>query len=383
MKLLYIVRSYPPDWEYFIIREIAGLTQAGHTVDIATVRSGGRFSRSILPGILRFVKDPITACSVLKTTRDICGGVTEAFVRSLPGVFSSLHWADGVQRSGYNLIVGQFLHVPAVVSCALSRLSGIPYCVSAHAWDIAGSGLRIERILKSGVGVSVCSDYFYSRLVRQVPEQLHPMVVRLYHGLPVPDAFSEPEQANNHQIMSAGRFVPKKGYPYLIEAAAILRSRGRDVSLVMAGEGKLRQQLHRYAAQMLPGCVAFPGRMSSDEVQSGLKKSALLAVPSVPASGGDREGIPNILLEAAARGVPIVASRTGGIPDFIEHEQTGLLVPPADPLKLAKAMERVLSDQDLRSRLIRNAYARVVQRHKLERCVCRLEDWYQSIHKTV
>ncbi len=366
-------------WERFIIREIDGLVQSGHTVDIATVRSGGCFSRSIASGILRVVNTPGAAREALKTAMEVCGGVSEVFFRSLPGVLSSLHWADGIRGSGYNLIVGQFLHVPAVVSCVLSQLSGIPYCVSAHAWDICNSGLRFDRIMQSCMGVSVCSDYFFACLVRQLPKQCHSMVVRRYHGLPVPKNVPSTKPVNAFRILSAGRFVAKKGYRYLIEAGAILKNRNRDVSLVMAGEGCLRPRLSRYAAGLLPGRVAFPGRISPDEIRTELKKSAVLVVPSVPAAGGDREGIPNILLEAAACGIPVVASRTGGIPDFIDHERTGLLVPPAEPRALADAIDRVLRNGDLRTRLIRNACERVVRRHDLSKSTSRLEAWYTEL----
>jgi glycosyltransferase involved in cell wall biosynthesis len=164
-------------------------------------------------------------------------------------------------------------------------------------------------------------------------------------------------------VVGIGRLVAKKGFGYLVRASALLRSRGIPVRLAVGGTGDLEATLLDEARAT--GCEAFVslvGNVPHDEVGGLLAAADAVAVPSVRDERGNVDGLPNVLLEAMAAGRPIVASRIGGIPDVVEDERNGLLVPPADATALAAALRRLREDIDLRSRVASAARASAAER---------------------
>jgi glycosyltransferase involved in cell wall biosynthesis len=144
-------------------------------------------------------------------------------------------------------------------------------------------------------------------------------------------------------IFAAGRFVRKKGFEYLIDAVARLSATRPRLRLVLAGGGDLRQEYEdRIARAQLTGQVILPGVLGQDAVADGLAASDVAAVPSVRDRSGNVDGLPNVVLEALASGTPVVASPAGGIGSVVADGVTGLLVPEADPARLAAAIESLI-----------------------------------------
>ncbi|HEX3863571.1 MAG TPA: glycosyltransferase [Stellaceae bacterium] len=172
-------------------------------------------------------------------------------------------------------------------------------------------------------------------------------------------------------ILFVGRFVEKKGAAYLIAAMRLLKARGNGAGLVLIGDGPLADGL-RAAARGL-NAVSFPGWLSNAEVRRWMRGAAALCVPSVTAAGGDSEGLPTVIFEAMAEGVPVVGSRHAGIAEAVEHGQTGLLVPPADPASLAEALDSLIRQPELRQRLGAAARLRAAERFNVVEQSRRLE----------
>jgi len=168
----------------------------------------------------------------------------------------------------------------------------------------------------------------------------------------------------------------------LIAAADILRSRGRCFQVEIIGEGPLRQSLETQIKQLdLSGHVKLVGSQPHDSVCRAYERASVFALPCVVAADGDRDGIPNVLPEAMACGVPVVATPVSGIPEMIESEQQGLLVLPNNPANLADALERLLTQPELCGRLARAARYRVVNHFSLERGATRLLALFQRNSK--
>lgn len=148
-------------------------------------------------------------------------------------------------------------------------------------------------------------------------------------------------------ILAFGRLVEKKGFRYLIEAAAALKSAAR---VVIAGEGDLRGELEALARDT-NAPVTFCGALPREAMAAALATADVAVVPSVVDRAGNVDGLPNALLEALAAGRPIVASRIAGIPDVIEDDRNGLLVPGQDSAALASALSRLLCETATRERL--------------------------------
>jgi glycosyltransferase involved in cell wall biosynthesis len=152
-------------------------------------------------------------------------------------------------------------------------------------------------------------------------------------------------------VAAVRRLVAKKGFTHLVRAAAILRSQGVPVRVVLVGSADLAPALaSQIQAERCEASISLLANVPHDDVGGVLAASDAVAVPSVRDERGNVDGLPNVLLEAKA-GSPIVASRVGGIPDVVETERNGLLVPPGDAPALAAALRRLKEDAELRSRL--------------------------------
>jgi len=162
-------------------------------------------------------------------------------------------------------------------------------------------------------------------------------------------------------ILSVGRMVPKKGMGDLISACRLLMTRGVRFRCVIVGEGPLRGELESQIRELgLERLVTFLGAMAHDGLVSLYGQASVFALAPHITEDGDRDGIPNVLAEAMAAGIPVVSTSVSGIPELIEDGRTGVLVGPRDPEALADAVERLLRDPALRQKLV------VAARRKIE-----------------
>jgi glycosyltransferase involved in cell wall biosynthesis len=182
-------------------------------------------------------------------------------------------------------------------------------------------------------------------------------------------------------ILHVGRLVEKKGTGVLIEALAAIVSAGvQGASLAIIGDGPLRGALERQARQAgLGERVRFLGALSPDEVAAGMRRAAILAAPSLTAKDGDAEGLPTVVVEAAASGIPVVATFHSGIPEAVTDGETGFLVPEGDAVALADRLARLLGSEPMRRDM--GAAARRLAERKFERGRLseRLEEIYDQL----
>ncbi|HEV2675997.1 MAG TPA: glycosyltransferase [Aliidongia sp.] len=238
----------------------------------------------------------------------------------------------------------------------IARRLGLPLVVSFHGGDatkdkhyrrqlIPTIYQRRLEALKREARLFVCvSDFIRRRLIdRGFPADK--LVVNRYgievEGVP---ALRPPETPP--AILFVGRFVEKKGIATLLDAMAILRAQGNPLRLTLVGDGLLGPLVAARAADL--GGIEQVGWLANDAVKARMAGALALVVPSVTAKAGDAEGLPNVILEAMASGIPVVGSDSAGIAEAIAHETTGLVVPPGDATALAAALARLAADPTLR-----------------------------------
>ena len=183
------------------------------------------------------------------------------------------------------------------------------------------------------------------------------------------------------RVLSVGRLVEKKGFEYGIRAVAkAARLLGRALEYDIVGDGPLGPELERLAGELeLQGNVHFHGSRSNDEVASLLDGAGILLAPSVTAADGDCEGIPVVLMEAMARGLPVISTRHSGIPELVEHEQSGLLVAERDDDALAAAIAALVRDPERSQRFAESARARVEAEFDSPRLARELEKLFAEL----
>lgn len=253
-----------------------------------------------------------------------------------------------------------FAHKPATIGRFAALLTGTPFAISAHAVDLWTSPSPELRAKFRDAQVVMCcyreAQEFVSGLVDgQTRVQLAP------HGVVIPP---EPrrEEVSPPVLLSVGRLVEKKGFDTLIRAAGILRDDGAAFQLRIVGSGPMWSTLQRLANELeLTDAVRFLGPLTEPELERQYAQATAFVLPCQIGSDGNRDGLPNTLLEAMARGLPVVSTTLQSVREAVAHGEHGLLVAPGDAAALADALAHLLRDPDKRHRLGSAARARVVE----------------------
>jgi glycosyltransferase involved in cell wall biosynthesis len=242
----------------------------------------------------------------------------------------------------------------AIVALVAARLLEARYSVTAHANDIYVNPVLLPEKFRHATFGATCTEANRVHLTQVLGPRLGDKVVRIYHGLDLAE-YSSPQSAANGDgtyLLSVGQLKEKKGLRYLIEAIAMLADKWAGLHCDIVGEGPLREDLQRLIDDRgLGDRIRLLGPLPHPEVVARYELRPIFVLPSVVAADGDRDGIPNVILEALASRLPVVASGISGIPEVVHDGQTGLLVEPADVAALSAAIDRLLGDPGLRSRL--------------------------------
>lgn len=259
-----------------------------------------------------------------------------------------------------------FLHTPASVARYTALLRGLPWTGSAHAKDIWTTPEWEKREkLADCRWLVTCTAAGAAHLAALAPPG---RVALLYHGLdftrfppPPPRDASGPVR-----ILSVGRAVAKKGYDDLLAALAAL-PRELDWRFTHIGGGALLDGLRRAAARHgIADRVEWRGAQPQEAVLAAYREADLFVLASRIAADGDRDGLPNVLMEAQSQGVACVATTTPGITELIEDGVTGLLAPPDAPHAIAASIARMIRDPALRRRLAAAGEQRVRSRFAMQ-----------------
>lgn len=251
-----------------------------------------------------------------------------------------------------------FLHTPASVARYAALLMGARYSVSAHAKDIWTTPLAEKRRkLREACFTVTCTRANLEHLRALAPEA---EIALCYHGVDArtfapPLAGRPPRDGRDAtdpvRILSVARAMPKKGLDTLLAALARLPP---DLAWRFdhVGTGPLLGELRARAERLgLNSRITWHGAQPRTRVLELLHAADLFCLPARIAEDGDRDGLPNALLEAMATALPVVATPISAIPEAVAHEKNGILVPPEDAGALAKAIERLSTDPSLRVRL--------------------------------
>ena len=268
-----------------------------------------------------------------------------------------IHFIEGVYAA-YILrrAPGQHLHAhfidrAATVALVASRLLDIPYSVTAHASDIYVNPVLLKEKLARAKFVSTCTAYNRSYLSQFGKDLFNHKLLCIYHGLEL-DRYVYEQRTNSTRpiILSVGQLQERKGLSYLVEACGKLRDRGIQFECRIIGEGPLRPTLQDQIQRLgLENFVRLLGALPHEEVIAQYQEATVFTLPAILGKDGDRDGIPNVILEALSMGLPVVSTSHSGIPEVIEEGVNGLLVPPEDASALSVALERLICDPEMGS----------------------------------
>lgn len=386
-RLVVVVKGYPRVSETFIAQEIAALERRGIPVTIASLRRPhdrithpvhravqapvlylpeylADAPQRVLAGHRRMLRrDPRRYRAVLMLwLRDLAREPTPSRIRR----FGQAGVLAAELPPGAGHLHAHFLHTPASVARYAAGMTGLPYSLSAHAKDVwTRPAWELREKLTDARFCVTCTAANQTYLKRLAPEA---PVHLVYHGLDrrffaPPAAFGSPrdgsDPADPVRLLSVGRFIPKKGFDVLLRALARLRA---QAVLTVVGYGPEERALRALARALgVESRVRWAGPLDQIAVRARYRESDLFVLAPRVARDGDRDGLPNVVLEALSQGLPVVATRVSAVPEVVEDGVNGLLVPAEDPAALAAALAGLIADPAARRRIGAAGIRRVAQ----------------------
>lgn len=376
-ELAYVIRMFPLLSETFVANEILALEQLGVRLRIFSYRKpGGSAPHAFLSEIrspITYLPDPIN-----RNVGQLLAGSAEILLKdparyrttlqhvlrhvlrernsdTLRRLLQAGYLANALSRSSVQHIHAHFARGATRITTLAAMLTGLPYSFTAHARDIYHADVALLREQVAGAEFVITCAAANQQYLQELVRPAHRDKIKLsYHGVDLAK-FGPGEPASDGGpplVLSVGRLVQKKGFRYLLEAIAGVTRQGRDVRCVIAGEGPDRAMLERMVEELgLQDVVRLVGARSQEELIELYQQATVFALPCVVAEDGDRDGIPNVLLEAMASGLPVISCAVSGIPELVEQGHNGLLVEERSGRELAAAIELLLRDVGLRSRL--------------------------------
>ncbi|MFW6107335.1 MAG: glycosyltransferase family 4 protein [bacterium] len=375
MKLAYIVGSFPSPSETFIAREVSALRDRGVDVGVFPLWPAGDGgeprpapSRRSVGGQAAGMLDA-AACLL----RCLPGAGLRPMAQALRRVPRAVAIAAQVTAYGFERVHAQFGNVPSTVGWLAARRSGRPFSFAVHARDVFVEAQFLRRKARAADRIIACNTAAADRTAQLVDPSDREKIRLVPHGLPLDDwAFEErPNESRRPLVLGVGRLVEKKGFVHLVRAMA----RVRHAACWLVGDGPRRAELAGEIATLgLQDRVKLRGWLAPAAVREAYRRASLLGAPSVVATDGDMDGLPNVLLEAAAVGLPIVGTRVGGLGDLLVDGHTALVAEPGQPDDLAEKVQAALDDLAASRRRAQRARAEVEARFDQKRTISQLLD---------
>jgi glycosyltransferase involved in cell wall biosynthesis len=323
---------------------------------------------------------PISALQVFGYAASLRADVglraTTLSVTPLAALAGTLALLDEMRREPFDVLHAHWVVPNGALAALAGVASELPLVVSLHGSDVFLAersrvvGLGARAAFRRASAVTACSSDLADRSLalgaRRRPEVVPYGVDARFFRPRGAEATSLRKElglessSRGPVLFALGRLVRKKGFEYLLDAAAVVSKKGVSLELVIAGRGDLEGELRQRASRHeLADRVHFVGNVERPELPGYFDLADVVVVPSVRDRSGNVDGLPNVLLEAMASEKAIVASDVAGIPEVIRSGREGLLVPEKDVAELSRAIERLCRDSDLRRSLGRAARARV------------------------
>lgn len=394
MKVLFIVTAYPRSADDLItpwlVETIRHLRERGVEVEVLAPAYRGS-SDQIVEGVRvhRFRYAP-RAWETLTHDQTAPDRIRERphFLALVPSyVAAGTRAAARLARTGEFDVIHAFWPIPhGLLGLAARRAGGVPLVSTFFGVELTWMESQLpfvrpllRRIVRGSDAVTVISSYTGEQLRRSVPDA-HAVVIPFGATVEPPEEVESPFAAPGPmRLLFVGRLVERKGVHRLLEALALLPETDA-VRLRVLGDGPERPRLERLAGELgIERRVEFAGFVPADALQRAMEEADALVLPAVYDRKGDVEGLGVVLIEAMAHGRPVIGSNAGGIPDIIVDGETGLLVPPDDPLALSLAIERLRSDPSAARAMGARGREWVARQFGWRRITDLLEELYRSL----
>ena len=401
LEIAYILKMYPRFSETFIVNEILELERRGVDIRIYSLRKpdDGRFHAALArvkANVIYVPQYPQMEVERIKAGHELVRRVFPERYQQVRAYSEGRGQSYAIKRflqAGY--IAGHLLKHPVNAMHAhfgssatrvvnlVKQMIDLPYSFTAHAKDIFHQDVNRDslrdkiRDARFVVTVSKFNQGYLHNLMGDVPSDIR----CLYNGIDLtrfrPDPTIEREA---NLILGVGRLVEKKGFDTLIWACRILATWGLDFRCEIIGKGALRDRLKQLIVDLgLEERVRLVGPKPQDGVLAAYQRATIFTLPCVIGRDGNRDGLPTVLLEAMATGLPVVSTNLTGVPEIIDDNENGLLVPPSNAQALARALAKLLTNPTRRQQMGQIARQKVEQTFDVRRNVAQLHHWLEKL----
>ena len=296
----------------------------------------------------------------------------------------TVYFAKQLQEMKIDHIHAHFVAMAGIAAQIASNLTGIPFSLHAHAYDIFQRNQEcVRRQLSLAGGVVTISEYHRLYISNLCPRWRPEEIPIIHCGLDtdefVPDHIHTTDQVT--RIISVGSLIEKKGHKYLIEACNLLASKGYNFICSIIGNGPLyydlQSQINKYGLQ---DRILLLGAKNQTQVKDQYRQSDIFVLACTVARSGDKDGIPVALMEAMSMQIPVISTQVSGIPELIANGETGLLVPERDSIALAQAIELLINNQSLRRELGMQGRQSILAGFEIHHTSAQMASFFENFH---
>ena len=405
-RIAYVFIQFPKITETFNLREMLQIEKYGARLDMFSLIEPGRravvhpeardlarrtryspwfFSKDLLRANLHYLfRSPGRYLKLL--ARLLSGSASQpvTLAKTLAIFPKCVFFSYEAGRLGLDHIHATFASHNATCAMVISALTGIDYSFTIDAYDLFVETALLRLKIRRARFLTTISR-FNTRVISERYGQAGLKGAHvIYRGIdldrykpPSPPRHRAPEDP--FEIVCVASLQEKKGHVFLLRALARLRDQGRRMTCVLVGNGPLRKRLESEVQGLkLGGVVTFTGDRTQEEVIARLQRADCFVLPSIITRGNRMEGIPNAMMEAMACELAVIGTSISGLPELVEPEKTGLLVPPEDDAALASALARLQDDPELGRRLGRAGREKVAEDFNLDINIMKLWRLYQT-----
>jgi glycosyltransferase involved in cell wall biosynthesis len=390
-RVTYVLASFPSEIEPFVFNELKELSKLGFDITVFSVYGRPQHHSSNLEWVSRTVyAEPLYSIKIVLSHL--------YFFLSKPGTYwlvlrnyqsfrgkrvfwKSVYFARQVIKRDIKHIHAHFAWAAADAARLICKLTGITYSLTAHQSDInryADSNLCKK--IKEAKFIFTCTEGNKEYLGDKFGRDIYGKTTAIYHGVNT-ESFAPEGKCESPEIdiLSIGSLIKVKGFDYLIRACALLKSKGLGIKCLIVGRGPEKKYLEELISQLdIREVVEIKDIVPFNEVEAFYKNAKIFVLPAVVINGSPH-GIPNVIAEAMAMGLPVVASDVPHIPELIENWTDGILVPEKDPAALADAIKKLLLDQKLRNAMGRQAREKIVTQFDVKDHIKKIAQFFDMV----
>lgn len=402
ITIAYVTQVFPALTQTFVYREVMALQDRGFDIVTCAIRrpSLGELSqecRHLVDSSLyvfpvswsRFLKAhltflltrPVKYIGTLLFVLTRRGESAKNRVRSFFHFCEAVYLAPDVKKRRVEHIHAHFTINAASIALVLSRLLGISFSFTAHNIFFTDRILLKEKVQRARF-IAVISEFSKAFLSRLVPGQEYWDKMHVVHCGVSPQDFVPPDPRPQNAvplILFVAQLAERKGAPVLVKACRILAERGVAFQCVIVGGGSQKALVEQLiAGYALQGTVQLTGAMPQERLKRYFNRADIFVLPCIKTGKGDMDGVPVSLMEAMAMEIPTVSTRVSGIPELIQDGHSGLLVNEGDETALADALQRLIEDKELGTRLGQNGRQQVIREFNIHENVAQLATLFET-----